>query len=135
MIKVFIVDDHAIVREGLKQIIAESPDMLVTGEAANSQQFLDKILKDDWDVVLLDIAMPGTGGLDTLKELKRQRPELPVLMLSMYPEVQYILRALGTGASGYLTKDSIPEELIAAIRKVSRGGKYIGSSFAETLAL
>ena len=134
MIKICIADDHAIVREGLKQIIGETSDMKVVGEAANSQEVMDKALQDHCDVVLLDIAMPGRGGLDTLEELKRQRPELPVLMLSMYPEEQYAVRALRAGASGYLTKGSAPEELIAAIRKVSQGGKYVSSSLAETLA-
>ena len=134
MIKVFIADDHAIVREGLKQIIGETSDMDVVGEAANSQEVIEKALQENCDVILLDIAMPGRGGLDTLEELKRQRSELPILMLSMYPEEQYAVRALRAGASGYLTKGSAPEELIAAIRKVSQGGKYVSASLAETLA-
>ena len=134
MIKICIADDHAIVREGLKQIIGETSDMEVVGEAANSREVIDKVLKDGCDVVLLDIAMPGRGGLDTLVQIKRERPDLPVLMLSMYPEEQYAVRTLRAGASGYLTKGSAPEELIAAIRKVSRGGKYVSSSLAEVLA-
>jgi DNA-binding NarL/FixJ family response regulator len=134
MIKVFIADDHAIVREGLKQILSDTSDMVAAGEAANSQEVLDKVHKGDWDVVLLDIAMPGRGGLDTLEQLKRARPGLPVLMLSMYPEEQYAVRALRAGASGYLTKESAPEELIAAIRKVSQGGRYVSASLAEKLA-
>ena len=135
MIRILIGDDHAIVREGLKQIVAESSDMAVAGEAANGQEVLEQVSKNDWDLVLLDIAMPGRGGLDILKQLRRERPELPVLMLSMYPEEQYAVRALKAGASGYLTKESAPEELIAAIRKVSQGGKYVSSSLAEKLAV
>ncbi len=134
MIKVFIADDHTIVREGLKQILSETSDMEVVGEAANSREVIEKALQEYCDVVLLDIAMPGRGGLDTLVQLKRKMPELPVLMLSMYPEEQYAVRALRAGASGYLTKGSAPEELIVAIRKVSQGGKYVSSSLAETLA-
>ena len=135
MIRILIGDDHAIVREGLKQILAESSDMAVAGEAANGQEVLEQVSKNDWDLVLLDIAMPGRGGLDILKQLRSERPELPVLMLSMYPEEQYAVRALKAGASGYLTKESAPEELIAAIRKVSLGRKYVSSSLAEKLAV
>ena len=135
MIRIFIGDDHAIVREGLKQIVAETSDMVVVGEAASAQQVLEQVRKEDGDLLLLDIAMPGRGGLDILKQLRRERPKLPVLMLSMYPEEQYSARALKAGASGYLTKESAPEELIAAIRKVSLGGKYVSSSLAERLAV
>jgi len=135
MIKILIADDHAIVREGLKQIVAETLDMDVAGEAANGQQVLDQVRKGACDLVLLDIAMPGRGGLDTLKLLKLEYPKLPVLILSIYPEEQYAMRALKAGASGYLTKESAPEELIAAIRKLSQGGKYISSALAEKLAL
>jgi len=135
VIRILIADDHAIVREGLKQIVAESSDMAVAGEAANGQEVLEQVSKNDWDLLLLDIAMPGRGGLDILKQLRCERPELPVLMLSMYPEEQYAVRALKAGASGYLTKESAPEELIAAIRKVSQGGKYVSSSLAEKLAV
>jgi len=129
------VDDHAIVREGLKQILAETDDLVVAGEAANGHEVLEHIRQEDWDLVLLDLAMPGRDGLETLKELKREKPKLPVLILSIYPEEQYAVRALKAGASGYLTKESAPEELIAAIRKVSHGGKYISLSLAEKLAL
>jgi len=135
MIKILIADDHAIVREGLKQIVAETLDMDVAGEAANGQQVLDQVRKGACDLVLLDIAMPGRGGLDTLKLLKLEYPKLPVLILSIYPEEQYAMRALKAGASRYLTKESAPEELIAAIRKLSQGGKYISSALAEKLAL
>jgi len=135
MIKILIADDHAIVREGLKQIVAETSDMDVAGEAANGQQVLEQVRRGDCDLVLLDIAMPGREGLDTLKLLKLEYPKIPVLILSIYPEEQYAMRALKAGASGYLTKESAPEELIAAIRKLSQGGKYISSSLAEKLAL
>jgi DNA-binding NarL/FixJ family response regulator len=135
MIRILIADDHAIVREGLKQIVSDTPDIVVAGEAANHQQALELALKEDWDVVLLDIAMPGRGGIETLKDLRRDRPHLPILILSMHPEEQYALRALKAGASGYLTKESAPDELIAAIRKVSQKGKYISPSLAEKIAM
>ena len=134
MIKILIADDHAIVREGLKQIVADIPDMVVAGEAANSHQTLELVLKENWDLVLLDVAMPDRGGIDTLKIIKRERPALPVLILSIYPEEHYALRALKAGASGYLTKESAPDELIEAIRKVSQKGKYISASLAEKIA-
>ena len=134
MIKILVADDHAIVREGLKQIVRETSDMEVAGEAADGRQVVQMVANDDWDVVLLDIGMPGKSGMDILKELKAERPGLPVLMLSMYPEEQYAVRALKAGASGYLTKESVPDELINAIRKVSAGGKYVSSSLAEKLA-
>ncbi len=134
MIKILIADDHAIVREGIKQILAETDDMVVVGEAANGREVLEMVRKQDWDLVLLDLAMPGKDGLETLKELKLEKPKLPVLVLSIYPEEQYAVRLLKAGAAGYLTKESAPEELIAAIRKVSQKGKYISSSLAEKLA-
>jgi len=134
MLKILIADDHAIVRQGLKQIVTETPDMIVAGEASNGQELLNKIQESDYDVVVLDITMPGRDGIDVLKQLRSERPELPILMLSIHPEEQYALRALKAGASGYLTKESAPDELVVAIRKVSRGGKYISSSLAEKLA-
>ena len=134
MIRLLIADDHAVVRKGLKQIVTETADMVVAGEAANGHEVLEMSLHDDWDVVLLDIGMPGRGGIDVLKQLKSERPHLPVLVLSVYPEEQYAVRALRAGASGYLTKDSAPEDLIAAIRKVARGGKFVSDSLAEKLA-
>lgn len=135
MIRVLIADDHTIVRKGIKQILADTPDIEVGGEAANGKQVLALSRKHDWDVVLLDIAMPGENGLDTFKQLKKEKPHLPVLMLSMYPEEQYAIRCIKAGVSGYLTKESAPEELIAAIRKVAGGGKYISVSLSEKLAL
>ena len=135
MIRVLIADDHAVVREGLKRIVTGSPDIEVAGEAANGHEVLDFARRQDFDLVLLDLAMPGKDGLDTLKELKLVRPHLPVLVLSVYPEEQYAVRLLRAGAAGYLTKESAPEELVAAIRKVSRGGRYVSESLAEQLAL
>ncbi len=134
MIRLLVADDHAIVRKGIEQIIDETPDIRVADQACNGQEALDKVLKNDYDLVLLDISMPGRDGLEILKELKNQRPKLNVLMLSMYPEEQYAVRALRSGASGYLTKESAPDELIDAIRKVSSGHKYVSESLAEKLA-
>ncbi len=133
-IKILLADDHTIVREGLKQILAETPDMVVLDEAKNGQEVLDKIQQNEHDVVLLDISMPGRSGLDVLKQIKSERPKTAVLVLSMYSEEQYALRALKAGASGYLTKESAPDKLIEAIRKVSEGRKYISPSVAEKLA-
>ena len=135
MIKILIADDHAIVREGLKQILSESPDLVVIDEASTGQEVIEKILKKELDLVILDIAMPGRGGLDILKEIKGQKPRLSVLVLSMYPEEQYAVRVLKSGASGYLTKESAPAELVKAIRQISQGKKYISPSLAEKLAL
>lgn len=134
MIRILIADDHAVVRKGLKQILSETPDMFVAAEASNGQEVLNKLSENNYDVVLLDISMPGRNGLDILKQLKSERPKLPVLMLSVYPEKQYAKRALKAGASGYLTKESAPAELIAAIRKVIQGRKYVTSTLAEMLA-
>jgi len=134
MLRILIADDHAIVRQGLKQIVTETRDMIVAGEASNGQELLNKIKEGEYDVVVLDITMPGRNGMDVLRQLRSERPRLPVLMLSIHPEEQYALRALRAGASGYLTKESAPDELVVAIRKVSQGGKYISSSLAETLA-
>ena len=133
MIRILIADDHPIVRKGLKQILSEESDMGVFGEAQNSQELLELVRKQDWDIVILDITMPGRGGIDVLKELKHERPKLPALMLSVHPEDQYAVRALKAHASGYMTKDSAPEELVKAIRKILRGGKYISSTLAEKL--
>ncbi len=134
-IRLLIGDDHAVVRKGMKQILAETKDIVVADEAGNGREVLEKVRKSDFDMVLLDISMPGRDGLEILKELKSLKPKLPVLMLSMYPEEQYAVRSLRSGASGYLTKDSAPDELISAIRKVSSGGKYVSASLAEKLAL
>ncbi|HYA11401.1 MAG TPA: response regulator transcription factor [Thermodesulfovibrionales bacterium] len=135
MIKILIADDHAIVREGLKQILSESPDLVVVAEASTGQEVIDKVGKNDLDLVVLDISMPGRGGMDILKEVKSLKPKLPVLILSMYPEEQYAVRVLKSGASGYLTKESAPVELVKAIRQISQGKKYISPSLAEKLAV
>jgi len=135
MKKVLVADDHAVVREGIKRIIAETADMVVAGEAVNGWEVLEKARGGDYDVVVLDISMPGKNGMEILKELKRERPGVPVLILSMHPEDQYALRAFRAGASGFLTKGSAPDELIAALEKVLRGSKYITSALAERLVV
>ena len=134
MIRILVADDHAIVREGLKQILADVGDMTVCDEAASGAETLAKIRKREYDVVLLDISMPGRSGLEVLKDIKAEHPKQPVLILSMHAEEQYAVRALRAGASGYLTKASAPDELIGAIRKVSYGRKYVSASLAEKLA-
>lgn len=134
MIRILIADDHAIVRQGLRQTVADQPDMVVAGEAQNAQETLRLVREEEWDVVVLDITMPGRSGLDLLIELKRERPNLHVLVLSMHSEEQFAVRALKARASGYITKQSAPKELIKAIRKVHRGGKYVSPALAETLA-
>jgi two-component system, NarL family, invasion response regulator UvrY len=134
MIKILIADDHAIVREGLKQIVAEESDMKVTGEAANADEVFEILKTNNFDIAILDINMPGKSGLDLLKDLKIQYPKLPVLILSMYGEEQYGIRALKAGALGYLRKVSAPNELVTAIRKIVSGGKYISQPLAEKLA-
>ena len=134
MIKILIADDHAIVREGLKQIVAEESDMEVTGEAANADKVFEILRTNNFDIAIIDINMPGKSGLDLLKDLKIQQPKLPVLILSMYGEEQYGIRALKAGALGYLRKVSAPNELVTAIRKIVSGGKYISQALAEKLA-
>ncbi len=134
MIKILIADDHAIVREGLKQIVAEESDMKVTGEAANASELFELLDKDSWEIVVLDINMPGKSGLEALKEMKTRNIKVPVLILSMFSEEQYGIRAIKAGAAGYLKKVSAPTELVSAIRKIVGGGKYISPTLAEKLA-
>jgi DNA-binding NarL/FixJ family response regulator len=134
MIKILIADDHPVVREGLKGIIARASDMKIDGEALNGQEVLQKVAEDEWDVVVLDIGMPGRDGLEILKDLHGEKPELPVLMLSMYPEDQVAVRALKAGAAGYMNKETAPKELVNAIRKIHGGGKYVSAALAEKLA-
>ncbi|HWR90141.1 MAG TPA: response regulator transcription factor [Dissulfurispiraceae bacterium] len=134
MIRVLVADDHTIVRKGLKQLISEHPDMEVTGEARNGPEALSEVMEKDYDMVLLDLSMPGRGGIETIKELKALRPKLSILVLTMHPEEEYAIRALKAGASGYLTKESAPEELITAMRKVAAGSRYISMKLAEELA-
>ena len=133
MIRVLVVDDHAVVREGLKRIFAETPDISVEGEAGDGRTALERVGTGHYDVVVLDISMPGMSGLDLLKQLKSLKPELPVLMLSIHPEEQYGARTLVAGASGFLTKESAPDELISAVRRVSTGMKYVSKTLAEKL--
>jgi DNA-binding NarL/FixJ family response regulator len=134
MTKIIIADDHPIVRAGMKQIISEASDLMVTAEASDGRGLLSKIRSKDFDLVILDITMPRMDGLDVLKQLKIEKPKLPVIVLSMHPEDQYAMRVLKAGASGYVTKASAPDELIDAVRKVCRGGKYISPTIAEKLA-
>ena len=133
-IKILIADDHAIVREGLKQIAAEEKDIIVAGEAENVEKLMELLAKEKWSLVILDINMPGKSGLEALKDIKQFYPGLPVLILSMFSEDQYGIRAIKAGASGYLKKVSAPTELVIAIRKIVSGGKYINPSLAEKLA-
>ena len=135
MKKILIADDHAVVRAGLKQIISEVPDMSVAAEAADGREVLRKLRETDFDLVVLDLTMPGISGLDVLKQIKIEFPKLPVLILSIHSERHYAVRVLKAGASGYLTKESAPDELIRAIRKVILGRKYVSDSLAEKLAV
>jgi len=134
MINILIADDHAIVRAGLKQIVAEETDMRVTGEAGNAEEMLSLLNNSVYSIVVLDINMPGKSGLEALKEIRVQYPETPVLILSMYSEDQYGLRAFKAGASGYLKKVSAPDELVNAIRKIVNGGKFLSLELAEKMA-
>ena len=132
--RVFIADDHAIVREGLKQILAEQRDIVVAGEAENGLDAIKLFRKSRCHVMLLDISMPDRNGIEVLKQIKQERPELAVLMLSMHREDQYAIRALKAGAAGYLTKQSAPRELVTAIRQVAGGQKYVSATLAQALA-
>jgi two-component system invasion response regulator UvrY len=134
MIKVFIADDHPVVRQGLKRILADELDITVVGEAINAQELFKQLGNQDCDVVVLDITMPGRDGLDALNELRHTRPKLPVLVLSIHPEDQFGLRVLKAGAAGYMTKETAPDELVKAIRKVFAGGKYLSPTLAEIIA-
>jgi DNA-binding NarL/FixJ family response regulator len=134
MIRALIADDHAVVRQGLRQILLETSDMVVTGEAANGPEALERARGGGYDVIVLDITMPGRSGFEVLKELRLEDPALPVLVLSMHSEEQFAVRLLKAGASGYLNKESAPEELVKAIRKVVSGGRYVSPRLAEKLA-
>jgi DNA-binding NarL/FixJ family response regulator len=134
MIKILIVDDHTIVREGLKRIIHNHEGILVGGEAESGNEAVQMIKDEKWDVVLMDISMPGKNGLEVLKWIKKNQPDLPVLVLSMHSEDEYAFRAIKAGAAGYLTKQSASKQLVTAIKKVAEGGKFITESFAEKLA-
>lgn len=135
MIKVLIADDHPVVREGLKQILSKATDMVVGGEALNGQEVLDKVRSEKWDVIILDLNMPGKDGFEVLKEIRREKSKLPILILSIQSEEQIGVRVLRAGASGFLSKESAPEELLNAIRKIHSGGKFVSASLAERLAM
>lgn len=134
MIEVLIVDDHALVRLGLRELVSLEPDIRIAGEACDAREALKLIRERKWDVVVMDIFMPGQSGLELLPEIKRERPHLPVLVLSMHPEEHYAFHMFKLGASGYLVKNSSPQELVAAIRKVNSGGQYVSPAMAERLA-
>jgi two-component system invasion response regulator UvrY len=135
VIRVLIADDFPILRRGLKEILMRELAGVTCGEAGNGEQVLDQIQSHDWDLLILDITMPGRGGLDVLRNLKALRPKLPVLVLSMHPENQYGKRVLKAGASGYMNKECAPEELMKAVGKLLGGGRYVSPALAETLAL
>jgi DNA-binding NarL/FixJ family response regulator len=134
VIRILITDDHAIVRQGLKQILSAMPDLTVAGEAADGHEALARIRSENFDVALLDVSMPGMSGIELIKRIKAERPRLPILVLSMHKEQQFALRALKAGAAGYLTKESAPELLVSAIRKIAGGGRFITPELAEHLA-
>jgi two-component system invasion response regulator UvrY len=134
MLKILIADDHALIRKGLKQILDDSPDMRVTGEAETGMQAIQMAQENEYDMVLLDISLPDKNGIDVLKQIKSNCPNTPVLMLSMHAEDQYAVRSMKAGASGYLNKQSAPAQLLTAIRKVGGGKKYISNEMAEQLA-
>ena len=133
MLHILLADDHTIVRKGLKQILEEGISKIFFGEASNGAETLALLKQQEWDIVILDVSMPGRSGLDLLKDLRAVRPKLPVLILSMHPEDQYALRVLKAGANGYMTKDSAPEELVNAVMKIIRGGKYLSPTMSEKL--
>ncbi|MFN7929610.1 MAG: response regulator transcription factor [Blastocatellia bacterium] len=133
MIRILIADDHAIVRRGLRTILAEASEITHIGEAQNAEEIMSLLRSQSWQLVMLDLALPDKNGLEVLKDIKRDYPKLPVLILSMHPEDLYALRVLKAGAAGYLTKESAPDELLTAIRKVLNGGRYISLHLAEQL--
>jgi two-component system invasion response regulator UvrY len=134
MIKLLIADDHPVVRQGIRLILAEAADITVADEAVNGASAISKSQRGGWDAILLDLSMPGSDGLEVLKQLRREHPSLPILVLSVHPEDQFALRAIRAGASGYLTKDSAPEELVNAIRRVVQGGHYLSPWLSDRLA-
>ena len=134
LITILVADDHAIVRDGLKQILARTGDLVVGGEAKNGQEVLKLVRERNWDLLLMDMSMPGRNGIDLIKQVKAEQPRLPILVLSMHQEHQYAVRAIRAGASGYLNKDSASELLVSAIRKVVSGGVFVSEAAAELLA-
>ena len=135
MIRIVIADDHAIVREGLKRIVSSVNDMDVTGEAANSTEVMQRVRELTFDLLMLDLSMPGRSGMELIKQVRAEKPKLRILVLSMHQELQYAVRAIKSGASGYLTKESAPDQLEQAIRKIAAGGAFISAEVAEQLAL
>jgi DNA-binding NarL/FixJ family response regulator len=135
MIRILIADDHTIVRQGVKQLLSEERDFVVAAEAANGLEVLKKLREQPFDVLLMDMSMPGRNGIDLIKQVKAEKPKLAILVLSMHQEKQYAVRALKAGAQGYLTKESAPAQLVSAIRKIARGGMFISDGVAERLAL
>ena len=134
MTRVLLADDHAIIRDGVKQILADTDDLVVAGEAAHGQILLKLVAEQPWDIVVLDISMPGKNGLELIKLIRQDHPRLPILIFSMHQEEQYAIRALHAGASGYLTKESDGEVLVVAIRRVAGGGVHVSEKLAEMLA-
>jgi DNA-binding NarL/FixJ family response regulator len=134
VIKVLIADDHPVVRRGLRQILAENPDIYVGAEAASAQETLQCVREQRWDIVILDISLPGGNGIELLGEIRRERPDTRVLILTMYSEDQYAVRAIKAGAAGFLNKESAPERLNEALRKIAGGGRYVSEQLAESLA-
>jgi DNA-binding NarL/FixJ family response regulator len=134
VIKILIADDHAVVRRGIREILEDTPDLLVGAEAATAGDVLRLVRDQRWDVIVLDVHLPGANGLDLLHEVRRERPEMRVLVLTGYPEEQYALRAIKAGAMGFLTKESAPEKLVDAVRKIASGGRYVGDDVAQMLA-
>ena len=134
MIKLLIVDDHTVVRQGIRQMLADARDIAVEDEAISGAAAIEKARRVPCDTILLDLSLPGSDGLEVLKQLRREHPLLPILVLSMHPEDQFALRAIRAGASGYLTKDSAPDELVTAIRRVVQGGHYLSPWLSERLA-
>lgn len=134
MTRVLLADDHAIIRDGIRQILDDTDDLMVAGEAANGQSLLRMLAEQEFDVLVLDISMPGKNGLELIKLIRQDQPRLPILVFSMHQEEQYALRALHAGASGYLTKESDGEVLVAAIRRVASGGVHISEKLAALLA-
>jgi DNA-binding NarL/FixJ family response regulator len=134
MIKVLLADDHPVVRRGLRQILAETPDLLASGEASSVEEVRAAVQEQRWDVVVLDISLRGGNGIELISEIRRLRPEARVLILTVHPEDQYAVRAIRAGAAGFMNKESAPEKLTDAIRKIASGGRYVSPALAETLA-
>lgn len=134
MIEILVADDHAVVRRGLRQILAETDDILVDGEATTAQEVLALVRERRWAVIVLDISLPGGNGIDLLAEIRRERPDARVLILTVHPEEHYAVRAIKAGAAGFLNKEAAPDKLVDAVRRIAAGGRYVSAALAETLA-